>query len=60
MFQKQYCILYDIIMLRMSRLFYFLTLLTISDKCINKSDCRFRKGNVFMKIFVNLNRSETK
>ena len=61
MFRKhlQYCIFYDIIMLHMSRLFCF-TLLTITDKYKNKSDCRFRKDNVFMIIFVNLNRSETK
>ena len=58
MFQKEYCILYDTIMLHMSRLFRLLTLLTISDKYINKSDCRFRKDTVFMTIFVNLNRSE--
>ena len=42
----------------MSRLFRLLTLLTISDKYINKSDCRFRKDTVFMTIFVNLNRNE--
>ena len=60
MFQKQYFILYDIIMLHMPRLSSFVTLLTISDKYINKSDCRFRKDNVFMEIFVNLNRSEKK
>ena len=49
MFQEQYCILYDIIMLHMSRLFCLLTLLTISDKYIKMSDCRFRKDNAFMK-----------
>ena len=46
MFQKQYCILYDIIMFHVSRLSCLLTLLTISDKYINKSDCRFRKHNL--------------
>ena len=40
--------------------FILLINLTISDKYINKSDCRFRKDTVFMTIFVNWNRSETK
>ena len=37
-----------------------LTLLIISYKNINKTDRPFRKGNVCIKIFVNLNRSDTK
>ena len=37
-----------------------LTLLTISYKNINKTGRPFRKGNVCITIFVNLNRSDTK
>ena len=44
----------------LSGLSCLLTLLTISDKNINKTDCPFRKGNVCIKIFVNLNRNDTK
>ena len=47
-------------MLYRSGLSGLLTLLTISDKNINKIDCPFRKGNVCIKIFVNLNRNDTK
>ena len=36
------------------------TLLTISYKNVNKTGRPFRKGNVCIKIFVNLNRSDTK
>ena len=49
----------DIIMLYRSSLPRLLILLTISDKNINKTDCPFRKGNVHIKIFVNLNRIDT-
>ena len=44
MFRKQYCILYAIIMLHMSRFFCLLALLTISDKYINKSTLSLSKG----------------
>ena len=47
-------------MLHRSGLSCLLTLLTISDKNINKTDCPFRKSNVCIKIFVNLNRNDTK
>ena len=51
---------FDIIMIYRSGLSCLLTLLTISDKNINKTDYPFRKSNVCIKIFVNLNRSDTK
>ena len=47
-------------MLYRSGLSCLLTLLTISDKNINTTDCPFQKGNVCIKIFVNLNRNDTK
>ena len=47
-------------MLYRSGLSCLLTLLTISDKNINKTDCPFREGNVCIKIFVNLNRNDNK
>ena len=47
----------DIIMLYRSRLSRVLTLVTISDKNISKIDCPFKKGNVYIKTFVNSNRN---
>ena len=37
-----------------------LILHTISDKNINNTNCPFRKGNKYVKIFVNFNRIDTK
>ena len=44
-------------MLYRSRLPRVLTLVTISDKNISKIDCLFKKGNVYIKKFVNSNRN---
>ena len=39
---------FTLVMLYRSRLPRLLILLTISDKNINKTDCPFRKGNVYI------------